>query len=70
MTSCGPELKLEIRLKDARAIEIVENASEEKRDEIIEKLIILGDMVVSYASISVAKETLEEFLLKILTTNN
>jgi hypothetical protein len=55
------EIKIELTLKDPRAIKIVEDIPTEKRNEVIEKYIILGDMVTSYASISANKETVEEF---------
>ncbi|MGQ9691657.1 MAG: restriction endonuclease [Thermoproteota archaeon] len=48
-------------MRDPRAIEIVENIPSDRRDEIIEKYIILGEMVVSHASIGTRKETVEEF---------
>ena len=54
-------LKIEITLKDPQAIEIVKKLPEDKRDEIIERYIILGDMVVSHASITTSKETVENF---------
>lgn len=55
------EMKIELSLKDPRAIEIVNAVPIEKRNEVIEKYIILGDMVASHASISTNKETVEEF---------
>jgi uncharacterized Zn finger protein len=54
-------MKLKLTLNDPRAIEIVENVPAKQRDEIIEKYIILGEMVVSHASIATRKETVEEF---------
>ncbi|MGQ9507726.1 MAG: restriction endonuclease [Candidatus Bathycorpusculaceae bacterium] len=54
-------MKLKLTLRDPRAIEIVENIPSDRRDEIIEKYIILGEMVVSHASIGTRKETVEEF---------
>lgn len=48
-------------MRDPRAIEVVENIPADRRDEVIEKYIILGEMVVSYASIGTRKETVEEF---------
>ena len=59
--SSTKEMKLKLTLKDARAIEIVENIPVKQRDEIIEKYIILGEMVVSHASIATRKETVEAF---------
>ena len=59
--STSEELDLKLILKDPRAIEIVKNIPDEQRDEIIEKYIILGEMVVSHASIATRKETVEEF---------
>lgn len=55
------EMELDILLKDPRAIAIVRKIPEMERDEVIEKLIILGEMVLSHASISTRKETVEEF---------
>lgn len=55
------EMKLKLILTDPRAIEIVQNIPANRRDEIIEKYIILGEMVVSHASISTRKETAEDF---------
>jgi len=55
------EMKLKLTLKDPRAIKIVENIPVKQRDEIIEKYIILGEMVVSHASIATRKETVEDF---------
>ncbi|MCW4050564.1 MAG: hypothetical protein NWE89_12600 [Candidatus Bathyarchaeota archaeon] len=55
------EVKLELTLTDPTAIKIVETIPEEQRDSIIEKYIILGDMVVTHASISTSKESVEAF---------
>jgi len=55
------EMKLKLTLRDPRAIEIVEGIPIKQRDEIIEKYIILGEIVVSYASIGTRRETVEEF---------
>lgn len=55
------ELDLNIKFKDPKAIEIIQNFPKDKRDEIIEKYIILGDMVVTHASISTSKESVENF---------
>lgn len=54
-------MKLAITLRDARAKEIVEAIPVKQRDEVIEKYIILGEMVASHASISTSKESVEEF---------
>jgi len=59
--SSTQEMKLKISLSDPRAIEIVENISADKRDEVIEKYIILGEMVASHASITTRKEAIEDF---------
>ncbi len=56
------DLDIEINLSDSRAIDIVEGLSEDELDEVIEKYIILGDMVLSYASIVESEETVEKFL--------
>jgi hypothetical protein len=55
------ELIVNLKFTDSKAIEIIQNMPEEKRDEIIEKYIILGDMVVTHASISTSKESVENF---------
>jgi hypothetical protein len=55
------EMKLKLTLSDPRAIEIVEGIPTKRRDEIIEKYIILGEMVVSHASIGTRKESVEDF---------
>lgn len=55
------EFKLELTITDPTAIKIVEAIPEEQRDSIIEKYIILGDMVVTHASISTSKESVEAF---------
>lgn len=67
MTSMVQELEVSISLKDPRAIEIVENLPEEQRNGIIEKYIILGDMVVTHASISTSKESVERFFSPLRT---
>jgi hypothetical protein len=62
MTDVNPnELNLNIKFTDPKAIEIILNMPEDKRDEIIEKYVILGDMVVTHASISTSKESVENF---------
>ena len=55
------EMTLKLTLTDARAIEIVKSIPVKRRDEVIEKYIILGEMVVSHASIGTRKETIEDF---------
>jgi len=67
ISSSFEELKLKLTLKDPRAIEIVKNIPVEQRDEIIAKYIILGEMVISHASISTRKETVEEFFSPLRT---
>lgn len=54
-------MKLKLTLKDSRAIEIVKSIPIQQRDEVIEKYIILGEMVVSHATIATRKETVEDF---------
>ena len=54
-------MKLKLTLTDERAIEIVKSIPVKRRDEVIEKYIILGEMVVSHASIGTRKESVEEF---------
>jgi hypothetical protein len=48
-------------LSDPKAIEIFNKIPKERRNEVLEKYIILGDMVVTHASISSSKETIDEF---------
>lgn len=60
-SSLKTEMKLKLTLKDSRAIEIVENIPTKQRNKVIEKYIILGDMVVAHASISTRKESVEDF---------
>jgi hypothetical protein len=60
-SSSPKELKLDLTLTDSRAIEIVESIPQKQRNEIIEKYIVLGEMVVSHASIATRKETVEAF---------
>ncbi|MCW4001339.1 MAG: hypothetical protein NWE93_13980 [Candidatus Bathyarchaeota archaeon] len=55
------QMKIELVLKDERALRIVNNIPPINRDEILEKYIILGEMVTSHAAISTNKETIEEF---------
>jgi hypothetical protein len=55
------QMKLKLTLSDPRAIEIVEGIPTNRRDEIIEKYIILGEMVISHASIGTRKESVEDF---------
>lgn len=54
-------LKIQLNLKDPQAIDIVKCIQKDKRNEVIEKFIILGNMVMSYASISESEETVENF---------
>lgn len=54
-------MKIDITLKDPQAIEIVKNIPKDKRNEVIEKYIILGNMVVSQAEINTSTETVENF---------
>lgn len=61
------EYKIELQLMDPRAIEIIEAIPAERRDEVIEKYIILGEMVVSHAAISTRKESVEEFFSPLKT---
>jgi len=55
------EMRLEVILTDPRAISIAESIPISSRNEIIEKYIILGEMVVSHANIATRKETVEDF---------
>jgi hypothetical protein len=55
------EMKLRLTLSDPRAIEIVKSIPVKEREVVIEKYIILGDMVVSHAIIGTRKESVEEF---------
>jgi len=61
MQSAMSELKFDLTLKDPNAIRIVNNLPVEQRNSIIEKYIILGEMVVSHATIATRKETVEDF---------
>jgi len=54
-------MKLTLTLKDSRAIEIAKNIPIKQRSAVIEKYIILGEMVVSHASLATRKETVEDF---------
>ena len=54
-------LTIDITFTDPKAIKIIQNLPEDKRDNVIEKYIILGDMVVTHASISTSKESVENF---------
>jgi hypothetical protein len=67
ISSSLKEMKLTLTLKDPRAIEIVKGVPPKQRDAVIEKYIILGEMVVSHASISTNKETVEEFFSPLRT---
>jgi len=60
-SSSTQELKLKLTIKDKRAIEIIKKIPAKRRDETIEKYIVIGEMVVSHASISTTKETVDEF---------
>ena len=55
------QMVMELTLTDPKAIEIVESLPDDRRDIILEKYIILGDMVVTHASISTSKESVENF---------
>ena len=55
------QMVMEITLTDPKAIEIVENLPHDRRDSIVEKYTIIGDMVVTHASISTSKESVENF---------
>ena len=61
------QLVMEVTFTDPRAIEIIRTFPEDQRDEIIEKYVILGDMVVSHASISTSKESVEQFFSPLRT---
>ncbi len=54
-------MKLEITINDPQAVEIVKSIPKDKRDEIIEKYILLGNMVVSQAEINTSTESVENF---------
>jgi len=54
-------MKIELTLNDEQAIEIVKSIPKDKRNEVIEKYIILGNMVVSQAEINTSTETVENF---------
>ncbi len=61
LQSDSESLTLELTLIEQKAIEIVNQMPEDQRDSIIEKYIILGDMVVTHASISTSKDSVEAF---------
>ena len=64
------EIKLEeihVKIKDPRAIAIIKRIPKEQFDDIVERYIILGDAVVSYASITPARETIEKFFAPLKT---
>ncbi len=62
--------KIDLVLTDPRAIKVVETMPEEQRDSIIGKYIILGDMVITHASISTSKESVERFFEPLRTDIN
>ena len=55
------KITLNLTLTDPNAIRIIDNIPEDVRDSTIEKFIIIGDMVISHASISTRKESVEDF---------
>ena len=59
--------EIHVKIKDPRAIAIIKRVPKEKFDEVIERYIILGDVVVSYASIIPAKETMETLFAPLKT---
>jgi hypothetical protein len=61
------KLSIEITFTDPRAIDIIQNLPDDQRDSIIEKYLILGDMVVTHASISTSKESVERFFSPLRT---
>lgn len=67
ISSTAKEMTLKLTLKDPRAIEIVKGIPVKHRDEVIEKYLILGEMVVSHATIGTRKETVEEFFSPLRT---
>jgi hypothetical protein len=60
-------MTLKLTLKDPRAIEIAKGIPVKHRDEVIEKYIVLGEMVVSHATIGTRKETVEDFFSPLRT---
>jgi hypothetical protein len=54
-------MKIQLTLKDPQAIEVVKSIPKEKRNEVIEKYIILGNTVVTQAEINTSTETVENF---------
>jgi len=59
---CGnKKLQMKITLRNPQAIEIVEKIPNDKKDDVIEKYIILGNMVVNHASITTSKESVDNF---------
>ncbi len=56
------ELDVRLKLRDPRAIRIVEGIPEDRRGDVLEKYIILGDMLVTFSKIETSEKTLEDFL--------
>ncbi|MCX6818526.1 MAG: hypothetical protein NT129_00820 [Candidatus Aenigmarchaeota archaeon] len=54
-------MKIQLTIKDPQAIEIVKSIPEDSRNEVIEKYIILGNIIVSQAEINTSTETVENF---------
>ena len=65
-TEIKPE-EIRVKIKDPRAIAIIKHIPKEQFDEIVERYIILGDAVVSYASITPTRETIEQFFAPLKT---
>lgn len=65
-TEIKPE-EIRVKIKDPRAIAIIKRIPKEQFDEIVERYIILGDAVVSYASITPTRETIEQFFAPLKT---
>jgi hypothetical protein len=54
-------MKIELNIKDPQAIEILKSIPKDKLNDVIEKYILLGNMVVSQAEINTSTETVENF---------
>lgn len=65
-TEIKPE-EIRVKIKDPRAIAVIKRIPKEQFDEIVERYIILGDAVVSYASITPTREAIEQIFAPLKT---
>jgi hypothetical protein len=54
-------MKIALNIKDPQAIKILKSIPKDKLNDVIEKYILLGNMVVSQAEINTSTETVEKF---------